>query len=148
VSGDAARLQRMVTSSARITFFAALPIAIAFTFLGGPILAIVFGTDFARGHASLAILCCAQLVSVAVGPVGPLLNMSGHERVTARSFAWSAAANVLLSALLIPALGMAGAAIATAITFAGWRLFLWRQVLSRVGIDSSVVRRIDRRDRR
>ncbi len=81
----------------------------------------------------------SQLVNIALGPAGLLLNMSGHERDTARSFAWSIAANVGLNAALIPSFGMIGAATATATTFVAWRVVLWAQVRRRLRIDSSVL---------
>jgi len=123
-------------------FAVGLPVGVMLIVAGGPILAVVFGGDFRRGHAALAILCTAQLVNVGTGSASLLLNMAGHERVTARSLMWSAAANVILNALLIPAFGIVGAAMATAATMIGWNLALWRQVRNRLHVDPSVLHRL------
>jgi O-antigen/teichoic acid export membrane protein/SAM-dependent methyltransferase len=138
-SGDTVRLQRLVTWNTRAMFAVGLPVAVTLVAAGGPILGLVFGDEFRRGHVVLAILCLAQLVNVGTGSASLLLNMTGHERVTAVSLAWSAAANVALNALLIPSFGMAGAAMATATTVVGWNLVLWRQVVARLDVDPSVL---------
>jgi O-antigen/teichoic acid export membrane protein len=141
-ANDTPRLQRLVTWNTRAMFAVGLPVGVMLIVAGGPILAVVFGGDFRRGHAALAILCTAQLVNVGTGSASLLLNMAGHERVSARSLMWSAAANVILNALLIPAFGIVGAAMATAATMIGWNLALWRQVRNRLHVDPSVLHRL------
>ncbi len=134
---DHARLQRMVTGSARVVLAGALPVAFVLILLGGVLLEWVFGAEFARGHAPLAILAAGQLVNAAAGSVGFLLNMTGHERDTAVGVGIAAVANVLLNLALIPPFGMVGAAAATAVTLAAWNVILCRQVYRRIGIVSS-----------
>jgi len=81
---------------------------------GREILVFVFGGAYAGGTTALAILACGQFVAVAAGTGTVLLNMSGHEKDVLRVFAVSAAANVVANIALIPPLGIAGAALATA----------------------------------
>lgn len=138
-AGETDRLQLMIRWSTGLTVAVAAPVALAFILFGDSILALVFGDPFARGHTALAILSVSQLLNIASGPAALLLTMSGHERVTARSFAWSIAANVVLNAALIPRFGMIGAATATASTFVAWRVVLWIQVRRRLGIDPSIL---------
>lgn len=141
-AGDTPRLQRLVTWNTRAMFAVGLPVGAVLIVAGGPILGVVFGNEFRRGHLALVVLCIAQLVNVGTGSASLLLTMTGHERVTARSLAWSAAANVILNALLIPVFGMIGAAAATAATVIGWNLTLWRQVRHRLHVDPSIVHRL------
>ena len=136
--GDTERLRRLVTSSTRAMTLTAMPLAVAFVLAGDRILSVVFGPEYATGHAALAILGVAQMLSVAAGPAPMLLNMSGHERSTARSFTISALFNVALNAVLIPVAGTIGAAVATAVSLLSWNLLLWREVRGKLGIDSSV----------
>ena len=110
----------------------ALPITILFVFAGGEIAAWVFGEEFSRSHTPLAILSLAQLANATFGSVGILLNMTGHERDTARALWQTTAANVILNLLLVPSYGMEGAAIATALSLIMWNVLLLR-LARRVG---------------
>lgn len=139
-SGDGVRLQRMATWSARIVFIVAVPVVSVFILFGGPILAFVFGSDYRDGHLALAILCAGQLVNAGMGSVGLLLNMTGHEWITAKGFAIAAIANIGLNVLLIPLWGMNGAATATAVTLATWNALLCWQVWRKLGVASTPIR--------
>lgn len=139
-AGDKARLQRLATTSARAILLAAFPVALVFVVYGETVLALVFGVEYASGHAPLAILCVGQLVNAAAGSVGLLLNMAGYERDTARGVAVATGSNVVLNLLLIPPFGMNGAAIATAVTLVIWNSLLCWQVWVRMGIQSTAIR--------
>lgn len=138
--GDRARLQRLVTRSAQMVLLVALPIALAFILAGGAIVTWVFGNEFASAHAPLAILAAGQLINAGFGSVGFLLNMTGHEGVTARTLWQTALLNIVLNAVLIPLYGMNGAAVATAISLATWNALLYRQVRQRLRISSIALR--------
>jgi O-antigen/teichoic acid export membrane protein len=138
--GEMERLQRLATTSARVILLLAFPVAGAFIFFGEEILSMVFGKEYAPGQTPLAILCVGQLFSAAAGSVGMLLNMAGYERDTARGFAVATAFNVILNIILIPPLGMTGAAIATAASLVIWNSLLCRQVWVRMGIQSTAIR--------
>jgi len=75
-------------------------------------------------------------VNSAAGSVGMLLNMTRYERDTAKGLAVSAILNVVLNLLLIPLLGIIGAAIATAVSLITWKVLLWWVVRWRLGINS------------
>lgn len=135
---DTEELQRVVTRGTRAAFLATVPVAGVFVFAGGSVLAFAFGPEFAPGWAPLAILSVGRILAVALGPVGPLLNMTGHEREAARALGGSAVVNLVLSVALVPVLGTVGAATATALTFLGLRIHFWRRVRILVGVDSSL----------
>jgi O-antigen/teichoic acid export membrane protein len=113
-AGERGELQRLVTLSARGALLAALPVAGAFVFFGGPILRLVFGADFSAADVSLAVVSLGQMANVATGSVGVLLVMTGHQREAALGTAAGAGLNVLLTIALIPPLGALGAAAAAA----------------------------------
>jgi len=133
-AGEQQRLQRLVTTSARVVLISALPLAVALMAFGEPLLGVVFGTEYTVGQPALAILSVGQLVNVGMGSVGVLLNMTGHERDTAVGLGIAAAANVLLNLALIPPFGVEGAATATMATYCIWNGILARQVYRRLGI--------------
>ena len=72
----------------------------------------IFGEDFARGGSALAVLAVGQLVNVAVGSAGQLLVMTGHQRMEVRIQFAAAALSIASLLLLVPRLGILGAAIA------------------------------------
>ena len=131
--GDKASLQRVATLSARAGLAIALPVALAFILFGEAILGWIFGPAFAAGAIALAIIAVGQLVNAGFGSVGYLLNMTGHERDTALGVAIAAGCNIILNLILIPPLGMNGAALATALTLVIWNGLLWRDAWRRLG---------------
>ena len=135
---DMPSFQRVATLSARAMLALALPIAVVFILFGQWLLAFVFGGEYTSAYYPLVILACANVVHAAFGTVGPLLNMTGHERITARGIAIAAGCNVVLNAALIPPFGMLGAATATSLTLVIWNLVLWMSVRRVLRIDSSV----------
>ena len=134
---DKVRLQRLVTASARAILLAALPVALTFIIAGGTIAGWVFGPEFTKSQAPLAILAVGQLVNAAMGSVGFLLNMTGHEKDVAMTLLVTAGLNIFLNLVLIPPYGMAGAASASAVSLALWNIMLWLAVKKRIGINST-----------
>ena len=134
---DLARLQQIVTKSARAILLLAFPIAFVFIFVGGELAGWAFGLEFAQSHSAIAILTAGQLINAAMGSVGFLLNMTGFEKDVARTLFLTAGLNIILNLFLIPLYGMEGAAIATAISLALWNIALYKIVKIRIGINST-----------
>lgn len=137
-ANDQFRLQRLMTASVRLMLLVALPIAGCFIFLGKPILVTVFDHPFGAGAMPLAILSLAQIINVGTGSVGLYLNMTGYEDQTATILGSAAIGNILLNLLLIPPLGMTGAALATGITLVFWNICLATLVARRLGVKVGV----------
>ena len=133
IAGDMQRLQRVVTASARAMLAISLPIALVMIVFGQPVL-VIFGPEFTQGATALAILSTGQLVNVAMGSVGLLLMMTGHERDTAWGVGIATVVNVALNGLLIPRWGIEGAAVATATSLVVWNLLLAVWVYRKLGI--------------
>jgi O-antigen/teichoic acid export membrane protein len=134
--GEKERLQRLITKSARVALFGSLPIALGMILFGRWVL-LIFGKDFTSGSTALAILSVGQLVNVGMGSVGLLLNMTGHERDTAKGVGIAALANIILNVALIPLWNVNGAAAASAISLAMWNVLLAWQVYKKIGIFST-----------
>ncbi len=75
----------------------------------------MFGSDFVSGYHLMFVISVGLLARAAVGPAERLLNMLGERRSCALVYASSFALNVVLCVVLIPRLGLLGAAIASAI---------------------------------
>jgi O-antigen/teichoic acid export membrane protein len=138
--GDIVRLQFLATQSARVILLSALPLALAFILAGGAIASWMFGTEYSAARTALGILAAGQLVNAGFGSVGLLLNMTGHERVTARIFWRTALLNIVLNAVMIPHYGLEGAAFATTLSLVIWNALLHREVKKRLGIISTAFR--------
>jgi O-antigen/teichoic acid export membrane protein len=118
------RLQRIVTKSVRLAFFAVFPFGLILIFAGDYVL-VIFGRGFIAATAALTILTTGRLVGIALGSGGLLLGMTGHERTVAMVLTAICLSNILLNALLIPQFGIEGAAFSTAIS-----LFMAQLLLS------------------
>ena len=129
------QLESAVARSTRTITLVSLPIALAFIFLGGIFLSL-YPSDFSAARTTLTILSIGQLINAATGTVAMLLNMTGHERDTALVVGMSAVANIALNLLLIPRLGLEGAAIATALGTLAWNVLLSYFVYKRLGFYS------------
>jgi O-antigen/teichoic acid export membrane protein len=83
--------------------------------LFGPVLLGLFGPGYESGSTSLAILCAAMLVALAAGNVGSVLLMGGRSTWVLAVKVLVLVVNVAANLVLIPRLGIVGAAIAWAL---------------------------------
>lgn len=130
-------LQTVATLGARLMLGLAAPVAVILLVWGRELIFYVFGSDYALSYWPMIVMCVANVLSAGFGSVGPLLNMTGHERFTARGVGVAAICNVVLNAVLIPDHGVVGAALATSFTLLIWNLMLWRKARVLLRIDSS-----------
>ncbi len=135
---EIAKLQEIVRFASRITTLGTLPIAMIMIFGGSIFLKTLFGEEFSAGAHALAILAIGQLVNALTGPVGQILNMTGHERYALIGVGISAGLNVLLNLLFIPVWGLNGAALATATSTIIWNVYLMVVVKVFVGVRSFI----------
>jgi O-antigen/teichoic acid export membrane protein len=113
VTGDQTRLTAFVRQSVRLTFWPSLAAILVLLALGRPLLRL-FGADFVSGYYLMFIIAIGLLARAAVGPAERLLNMLGERRSCALVYGASFALNLVLCVVLIPRLGLAGAAVASA----------------------------------
>jgi len=133
---DMQRLQRLVMLSSRAVLAFSLPVVAVLMIFGEWLLQHLFGHDYVVGYQAMVILALGQLVNAASGSVALLLNMTGHERDTAKVIALFAVLNVGLNTALIPVLGLIGAAWASAVSTTLWNLVLLWLVYRRLGVVS------------
>lgn len=138
-NGDLRTLQRLITAAARRTLLVSLPLAGVLIVAARPLLSYLYGTTFTQGTIALQILAFGQLVSVAAGPTGTILNMGGYERLSTLGVGISAIVNIGLNSLLIPRYGIQGAAIATGTSLVVWNGLLWYWIRSRLRIRPTAI---------
>ena len=78
----------------------------------------LFGDTFKGGATALVVLTLGQLVNAATGSVGYILQMTGKHQLLTLIVATAAAVNLGLNYMLIPAMGMDGAALASLVAMA------------------------------
>lgn len=108
--GNTELLQRLFRTLAKWTAVLTWPL-LAIVVVFSPELMAIFGASFERGWVALVIVAAGQFINVAVGSVGMMLLMSGRQRVVLRTQVFVAVTTVVLYLVLIPLLGIAGAAL-------------------------------------
>lgn len=131
--GKLVQLGDLVKSLTRIMAAATLPVLLLFLLLPELILSI-FGPEFREASVALVIIAIGQYINVALGSVGYLLSMTGHERPLALTVALVGFMNIVLNLILIPIYGFVGAAIATSVSIAVQNISLFIIVYKKLGI--------------
>jgi O-antigen/teichoic acid export membrane protein len=139
--GDRDRLEHTIERMARATLFVSVPIAMFFIVFPGMYLGL-FGSGFQTAAPALMILALGQLINAAAGPSGNVLIMTGNERIAVRGVGAGLIANVVLALLLVPPLGVTGAAIAFATSLVLWNAALVVVARRRVGVNVTAFRRL------
>ena len=134
-------LQRMVAISARGIFAYTIVSVLGLVFFGKFLLGI-FGEKFTAGYTPLLLLLAGQVVNALTGSVGFLMTMTGHQNKAAQILAFCAVLNIVLNASLIPAYGLVGAAMATAISTASWNLLMLKYVWQNLKINPTITSKL------
>ena len=137
-AGEVDRLQRLITVSVRVVTLISLPIALVLIVWGEVLITWIFGVDYKGASTALAILCLGQLVNVSAGSVVVVLNMTGHDKKTLSGVAVALFVNILSSVILIPYLGVLGAAISYSLSMVIWNIILIYETNKHTGIKTSV----------
>ena len=137
--GDHILLQRLIAAAASRVFYFTLPVALLFILFAQPLIHYLFGTAFITGAIALQILALAQLFNVLAGPTGIILNMTGHESLSAKGVGISVVVNITLNAILIPFFDITGAAIATGVSMIVLNCILWYWIRHRLGLHPSAL---------
>lgn len=127
-AGDTATLQRLTSATATRALLLTVPVALLLVVGAHFLLRVFYGPAFTEGASVIRILAISQLLVVALGPVGVLLNMTAHANLSARAFGISAVVNITLNGILIPFYGMEGSAVATGVSTLLAYLICWRMV--------------------
>jgi O-antigen/teichoic acid export membrane protein len=138
-TGNRQDLQKFVTGVIHLMFWPSLLVAGALAVLG-PFVLSLFGPDFGAGYPTMLVVLGGLVLRAATGPVEYLLNVTGHHRDTMKVYGLAAVAGIGLNILLIPTLGIIGAAIATYAAMLGGNACLYVLVRKRLGVSAFIFR--------
>ena len=135
---EQAQLARLALKAARLAMLVASPILVVCLVFPDWVMG-WFGAGFRAGATVLLLLTIGQLVNIGFGFTGMLLTMTGHEVIMQRILMSVTALNLILNFVLIPYLGMLGAAIAFSVTTIVQNLMAWIHVRQRLGFRCDVL---------
>lgn len=130
-TGKRELLQQLYATLTKWILIGTLPMAMAMIAFARALIGI-FGHGFEAGATVLTIGAVGQLFNCAVGSVGNLLLMSGHQVQLIKIQACNAVALVAMSLILVPRFGIRGAAAASAVCVIGTNLWCLTTVHSKL----------------
>lgn len=119
---------------ARWGFSLTFPAFLIMALFSSETLHLLFGREYAVAGTALAVLAFGNLFNAAAGQVGGFLKSTNHTKVILYSNVVSLVLNLSLNLLLIPRMGIVGAAIATASSTALFIVLLIAEAYRREGI--------------
>lgn len=134
-TNDMDGFRRVTYHSTRLIFWTTIPPGIAFilfptTFAG------LFGKEITGGVTALIILVIGFFVNSICGPVGTILNMTGHQVFFQYVMFAAAIINIIANIFLIPIFSINGAAIANTISMITWNVVSAIYVKRKFGIST------------
>lgn len=131
-AGDKQRYEEFIRETIHWTFWPSLALALVMLVLGKYFL-MLFGESFAIGESVIWILTIGIIVRASVGAAESILAMSGKQNLCAAVYAGSLLFAIILNIVLIPILGLDGAALATTLALCVEALALY--IAARVSLD-------------
>lgn len=117
--GQASQIELIEKSLSRALNYSLLfsiPITIGGILLGDNILSVLYGVEFEKGYSTLVVLLIVQVVNVFQFLFTTYLGALDMQKEAFKLTAVSSIANIFLNIILIPLIGIFGAAVATLIT--------------------------------
>ena len=111
---------------------------LSFILLGKFILGI-FSEAHILMYPVLLILSFGQLINVAAGPVGVVMKMTNLQTLYVKVMAVSLVLNLVLNLILVPSLGVYGAAISTSIGMIVINVGAWYLCKRRLGLSTGII---------
>ena len=132
---DHVGLRKLIHKISLFNFVLSVPIFLII--LAAPSLLLgLFGEEFTQASDLLLILSCGQVIFGITGPVMYILTMTKHERTALYIMLVTAMINFIGNAVLIPLIGLKGAAIATASSTVLWNVIAMISVYRYLGVVS------------
>lgn len=110
---EAKRLYRVITKWILVL---TLPLIATFFFFPAKVLTLLFPAPYGQAGRALAIFAAAEFFHTTLGPNEQALIAYGATKIHMASYASAAALNIVLNLVLIPRMGITGAAAATGIS--------------------------------
>jgi O-antigen/teichoic acid export membrane protein len=139
--GEHVQLQQLLRTASAGMCAALFPMLIVLVLFGRPLVQIIFGTAYGDAWLPLALLCFGQLIFGLFG-MGPiLLAMADSERHLTLIYLTAVGAGVVAAAVLIPAYGAVGAAVAQVLSTGSVAALSGRFARKRLGLGTTFLAR-------
>ncbi|NLN44129.1 MAG: hypothetical protein GX152_08170 [Methanosarcina sp.] len=115
-NGELEMAENAFSKGVTYSLLLAVPVFVGGVLLGDKMLYFFYGESFAQGAKTFYVLLVVQLVNVFMFLQTMYLNALNRPKESFKVTAVAAAANIVLDFMLIPVIGIIGAAIATLIT--------------------------------
>lgn len=115
-NGEIESVQASLSNAISYSLILAIPVFIGGVLMGDKLLYLFYGAEFAKGYFTLIILMSVQVVNVFQYFFTMYLDALDHPKESFKVTMVGVVANIVLNALLIPIMGISGAAIATLVT--------------------------------
>lgn len=135
--GDRDGLKAFVRDTVNWTFWPPPAAAVFILLLGHPLLWL-FGPEFTAGFPVMVILVVGFFFRSAIAPSEDLLNMPGQQSACAVVLVTTAVLNLMLNLILVPWLGLIGAASATSMSLLLTALLQYTVARHRLGLDVAI----------
>ncbi|KAF5424546.1 MAG: Membrane protein involved in the export of O-antigen and teichoic acid [Candidatus Methanocomedens sp.] len=129
-TGEIIQIEESLSRAITYALLLATPLCIGGILLGDKLLYYFYGADFAKGYPVLVVLFIVQIINVFQFFFLTYLSAMDQQKDAFKVTSVAAVANIVLNAVLIPVIGIAGAAIATFVTLL-LNALLARRVLAR-----------------
>ncbi len=132
--GDKIQLALLMRKTVKWTFWPSLVMTLGLLSVGHYLL-LMFGPTFTQGYYLMPVLAIGLLARASIGPIERMLSMLGEQKIAAGIYAVSFAVNVGIDLILIPRMGLLGAAIGTSCALIVESILLFWTLRKRLGIN-------------
>ena len=122
-------IEESLSRAINYSLIMAVPVLIVGILLGDKLLHFLYGAQFDKGYSILVVLLLSQIINVFQFIFTMYLGALDFQKESFKVTALAVSANIVLNILLIPVIGIMGAAIATMVTM-GLNAVLAQRVLS------------------
>ena len=133
-SGDIEGFSSIYSTITKWAVFATVPAFLVFFFFPNEAISLTFGVKYVGGSLALRIIAVGFFVSVLVGHAQSSLTAVGRTRFILYGTVVASVLNVCLNFVLIPRMGIAGAAISTATMYITLNVLFLAMLYSETGI--------------
>jgi O-antigen/teichoic acid export membrane protein len=130
-TGEIELIEESLSRAFSYSLLLAIPILAGGVLLGDKLLYFFFGAEFAKGYPALVIILIVQVVNVFYYCFITYLGALDRQKDSFKVTAVAAAVNIVLNFLLIPVMGIVGAAVATLMSMT-LNVVLARRVLAQI----------------
>ena len=127
-------IKQLSKQSAKWIFMLNLPVFLILFLFPGAIINILFGPDFISSYNVLRILAVAGIFSSFALLLTNMILMTGRSKIILWNLLVFSALNIILNVMLIPTMGINGAALATTISIILMNLILFIEVKHYTGL--------------